>query len=1161
MTTLVLRWFMIITAGLVTLCLRGECLASRAEEALLTEGEIVYDLVKNYRSAEIVNCAEVFAADVRGNPDMKYSLLKRCLFLHPPSGEATAATASYSLQLPRLGTKEKLLLLFAVGLRPGWREADKERADGVIFRVLVNGEKAFEELWDRDGWCFSAIDLSRHSGELTRLTLVSDRNRNSSADWALWGDARVVLTRPLSRSFVVSPSANFFVFKAPGEKEFVAEWPALAPAGTGVVMPAAATTLAWFPVPPSLEGEARLPQMRLADGSTPDLSGLEMVSYTPNVELVSIGQSPAVITPHERFGVIVTVKNVGEGAVTPERTLEAHLGLPATFRFADGETASKRLPTLRPSEEAMISWRLIAPPETGKSQFAVRLGVATLRTFDVAVYPPGRGIEYGYVGADPSGFHEKDDSVVLEKGSRRLAFVRDNERFLYGVVLTKLTERWRALGRLAPLAELTVKLRNGSAQKIEVQPSCHARLTDADGRTLTDDELAIRFNETFTDGDSVRWQFEQSFLLKKDSPWVELDTSVVADSPREVILFAAPKLLAGDGSFGASKDQALFPGLEYLGKDEPSSDTRDITFPQSRRFTPHPLRVTIPLMAVRKGEAIVGISWDPLQDWHAGKQMPSPLFSSPNRFPVQDNHLMGIVVPSVPEFLEEGTLNTRRPLSLDANQTVHLKSSILLMSGAADIADAALCWAQKYGLPSIKYPRSPQEEIELCRHGFLSSVWDESAQGWSHCVGWEPGPFPGYCTLLNMDRFLSTDDRVRQKLRERIDLVVGKCLNRFGPGSLWRPDACHILTGELPFLEGRLTRSLEDWERAAGRILAGQSPDGSWRWHPDERRASLGKPGDTTSGMCARGACHVLRSAIVTGNRKHVEGALKALAFLDSYTIPTGAQEWECPIYAPDVLAAGYAVHAFVLAHEITGDGRYLEKAKFWAKTGIPFVYLWGRGGDMPQMPYAGIPIFGATFYTHSWLGRPVQWCALVYAYSLIQLSRYDDSFDWRRLAEGITVSAMWQQYTDGKSKGCYPDSWDLLENHPNPADLNPENILVNLLALTGHDPGLKHAVLNRDGDPIFVSSIAEILSAEVVGKQIINLKLRFFPGVKSCLLVAGLPPGFRPEVALNGKPLRPAEDLDAVSAGFSFLAEKGWLVVALMHAEPEDVLQIRGAF
>jgi len=1155
--------FMLVTLAVASFLVSGVNVACGAVKARWMEAEILHDLVEEFGSAEVANCAESSTGDVRGNERMNYSLLKRYVFLHPPSGEATAATVTYSMLFPRLGREERLLFLFAVGLRPGWRDADKTGADGVIFRVLVNGEKTYEQRWDRDGWCYAAIDLSEYSAGRVRLTLACDRNKNSSADWALWGDPRIVLLRRASRSYGVSPRPNLFAFRTSSGEEITAEWPALGEKGAGVIQAAkrnSRNVLGWFPAPASQEGSPRLPRMKLASGSDPVLEDTAVVSYRPEVELASIGQSPAVVTPHESFRVVAALKNTGEGALTPEHAFRVRLGLPRGFQLGKAETAEKVLGEIAPSEEQLISWRLTGPPEGGKFRFGLRIGLAVLRTFEVVVSPPARGIHYGFVSPEASGFHEKDDFLLLEKGNKRIAFVRDNGRFLYGTVLLKMGGRWRSFGHLAPFAELSIKLRNGGTQKIEIQPSKHERLRTVDGKALTDDELAIRFTERFTDGDSVRWGFNQSFTLRKESLWVDVETSLVADAPREIALFIAPKLLAGDGrkDFGASKDQALFPGLEYLGKDEPSSSTRDIAAPHNKRFTPHPLRVTIPLMAVREGEAIVGLSWDVHQRWYLEREMPMPLFSSPNQFPLQDNHLMSIVVPTVPEFVEEGALSSQRTLSIAAGMALRLKASILLMTGVADIADAAVAWVERHGLPEVRYPRSLEEEIELCRHGFLDSVWDGADGGWSHCVGWQAGPYPGYCTLLNMDYFLSGDDEVRKTLRERIDLVVRKCLEKFGPGSLWRPDACHILTGELPFLEGRVVRCVESWERATDRITGRQSPDGSFRWRPDARRASLGKPGDTTSGMCARGANQILREAIVTGNRKHIEAAFKALEFLDRYTIPTGAQEWECPIYAPDVLAAAYAVSAFVHAYEITGDNRYLENARFWAKTGIPFNYLWDRGEDMPQMRYAGIPIFGATFYTHSWLGRPVQWCSLVYAYGLIRLSQYDSSFNWRRLAEGITVSAMWQQYTEGKSKGCYPDSWDLLENRPNPADLNPENILVNLLALNGYDPGLKHRVLRQNEDSIFITSIAEILSADTDGKGTIKLRLKFFPKAKSYILVAGLSSRLKPEVFLNGKPLASTEDVDRVPEGWFYDSRKGWLVIALTHTAGEDTLRVR---
>ena len=77
------------------------------------------------------------------------------------------------------------------------------------------------------------------------------------------------------------------------------------------------------------------------------------------------------------------------------------------------------------------------------------------------------------------------------------------------------------------------------------------------------------------------------------------------------------------------------------------------------------------------------------------------------------------------------------------------------------------------------------------------------------------------------------------------------------------------------------------------------------------------------------------------------------------------------------------------------------------------------------------ISVIGSTFYTHSWLGLPVVWCGLAYGYALQDLAEFDDSFPWPRVAQGIVNSAMWQQYTEGPSRGCYPDSWNMIANRP----------------------------------------------------------------------------------------------------------------------------------
>jgi len=93
--------------------------------------------------------------------------------------------------------------------------------------------------------------------------------------------------------------------------------------------------------------------------------------------------------------------------------------------------------------------------------------------------------------------------------------------------------------------------------------------------------------------------------------------------------------------------------------------------------------------------------------------------------------------------------------------------------------------------------------------------------------------------------------------------------------------------------------------------------------------------------------------------------------------VPRGAQTWEVPLHTPDILASAHLVRCYLYAYQLTGDADLLEQARYWAWTGVPFVYLEQPvPGDVGL--YATIPVFGATQWVASWLGKPVQWCGLV---------------------------------------------------------------------------------------------------------------------------------------------------------------------------------------
>ena len=79
-----------------------------------------------------------------------------------------------------------------------------------------------------------------------------------------------------------------------------------------------------------------------------------------------------------------------------------------------------------------------------------------------------------------------------------------------------------------------------------------------------------------------------------------------------------------------------------------------------------------------------------------------------------------------------------------------------------------------------------------------------------------------------------------------------------------------------------------------------------------------------------------------------------------------------------------------------------------------------------------------------------MQWCGVVYAYSLALLSPYDTTLDWRHIAEGILLAGEQMQHTQGEFVGCLPDAFELGNQQKLPANINPSALVSLRLRLRG---------------------------------------------------------------------------------------------------------------
>ena len=445
-------------------------------------------------------------------------------------------------------------------------------------------------------------------------------------------------------------------------------------------------------------------------------------------------------------------------------------------------------------------------------------------------------------------------------------------------------------------------------------------------------------------------------------------------------------------------EQGVFAGLEYLGKGERSSSTLDIETEEHIRFAPDRLKVTMPLMAFVTDRVSAAMTWRDMSL--------QPVFATPDFLDGGEGHRAALRGKRI-----EATILVRKPARME---------------------DAILWAVKKRGLPALpKPPRSREAQMALSLKALTGPPLKTGA-GWGHCAEthWKREPFADHASTLWR---LTGEAPALPKL-----VMAGS----------------HIRNEAVYFVTGRAGEWLKVKASQVRGVLAAQQPDGSFRYTGKYQRGHFE---DTASGYCAAPAVTLLEYARATGDKAALAAGIKTLEFMKRFRTPRGAQTWECALHTPDILGSAHLVHAYVRGYELTGNRDYLDCARQWAVSGLPFVYQWSC---QPVMVYATTPVLGATNWrAPNWIGLPVQWCGYDYAYALAMLAPHDKTLNWRQLAGGILITAEQMQYPDGEFAGCVPDSFNLAEQHRNPWNINPCAIVSLRLVLEGRLDALAVAI------------------------------------------------------------------------------------------------------
>ncbi|MYE90743.1 hypothetical protein F4X33_17290 [Candidatus Poribacteria bacterium] len=578
----------------------AEAIVTDSEEETIEDTEVpltfgvideVYNFVDKFEDSESSDTEKTSAS----TQDSSGGVEKAALFEHPPAEGYTRI--QYEATLPEVESNENLILHFSIGLRDGVDfELPHTKPDGVQFAIEISDERRFEGVSEACRWDEYLVDLSDFAGSTVQVGFLTNCNGagNTEYDWALWGNPRVLkLTRT---SLLVEKNEDEPKLRrglAVGLLE--GETPELSVTEFDLEI----STLA------SEVSDELSQQMEAKAGAS--IAELALYAEQPKLEIVAAGPTDALRTAREDFDLQCTVRN--NGLVPIEPIHEATLSI-NRIKLRRGRT-TQPLKRLNPGEETTYSWsiRSFSRESIARASVVLRCQMPTgeLRQAvdqNVSLLPAIPRISNQ--AASDLRTYDQNGHVITENRHLRTLFVRGSSGFEYCLLFAARNGRYRQVAVCNAISEIRYNDVSGTPQHIKITPTVY-RLA---GNNVGESIVLLSSEERGEDG--VLWSYEARFSLSDESKRLKVEYSLTADQERELIAFNGPMLYAGDGAFGERKTAALFPGLEFLEGDEPSSSSRDVAPPNNNRLVPHPYKITIPLMAVEHKKTLVvwrGMRW------------------------------------------------------------------------------------------------------------------------------------------------------------------------------------------------------------------------------------------------------------------------------------------------------------------------------------------------------------------------------------------------------------------------------------------------------------------------------------------------------------------------------------------------------------------------
>lgn len=569
-----------------------------------------------------------------------------------------------------------------------------------------------------------------------------------------------------------------------------------------------------------------------------------------------------------------------------------------------------------------------------------------------------------------------------------------------------------------------------------------------------------------------------------------IDVSATLEVKEPVGLLHVPwlTLFPGLGTYGERKAQGILAGIEYLA-DEPSSSDLDVRTVEQDRRVPDDLKLTIPLMALVHDGDYIGLAWDK-------DPMVQVIHDTPDRTFGSGGHLYALWGPAVGEHRNERDLFASDPVHVQPGDVFSAGARIIAGTGGTVVEPVKDWVALEGGFPGPTPAPDWQSALRKMAHGWVDSGAFVDGM-WRHAVwpGFGPAPAADAVAFARVTAEHLDDQAMSAKLMAAADLgmqviVDGNADPHLAGGvSHVRPPWAILLLGS----EQQLFDRIAGPARGARQALARFGDDGIVPYEPpaDGPDYSEGHFANHANGLSSRILLSIMENITLSGDEDAMAEAVEVLDMLTALyrgTVPRGAQTWEIPLHTPDILASAHLVRAYVLGYHMTGREDLLDEARYWAWTGVPFLYL-RNPTEGPIGLYATIVVLGGTNWAAPfWIGLPVQWCGLVYGSALHELAKVDDSQPWAMIAKAITISGWDQSWDTGdeERQGLLPDFFHLRSQVSDGPAINPGTVQSHLAEVYGESPIYgRETVVFPSGKRMFLHAPCGIEDVRVAGNEL----------------------------------------------------------------------------